>query len=130
MGWATGGTLGTARYRVAGAGTQTAGIGTGGYIPGSGLQSSVEEYDGSSWTGGGAMPSGVQFQSGSEPQTATYYMSGNYPGGDTGVTLRYDGSSWSTGPSLNTGRRQSAACLLYTSPSPRDRTRSRMPSSA
>jgi hypothetical protein len=55
------------------------------------------------------MPSGVQFQSGSGPQTATYYMSGNYPGGDTGVTLRYDGSSWSTGPSLNTGRRQSAA---------------------
>ena len=29
-----------------------------------------------------------------------------------------------------TGGRNSHACLLYTSPSPRDRTRSRMPSSA
>ena len=28
------------------------------------------------------------------------------------------------------GRRRIEACLLYTSPSPRDRTRSRMPSSA
>ena len=28
------------------------------------------------------------------------------------------------------GRRQDKFCLLYTSPSPRDRTRSRMPSSA
>ena len=28
------------------------------------------------------------------------------------------------------GIKQSSACLLYTSPSPRDRTRSRMPSSA
>ena len=30
----------------------------------------------------------------------------------------------------NPGIAQIAACLLYTSPSPRDRTRSRMPSSA
>ena len=31
---------------------------------------------------------------------------------------------------LNPEERKSHACLLYTSPSPRDRTRSRMPSSA
>ena len=31
---------------------------------------------------------------------------------------------------VNTGRTDQMACLLYTSPSPRDRTRSRMPSSA
>jgi len=29
-----------------------------------------------------------------------------------------------------TGRGKASTCLLYTSPSPRDRTRSRMPSSA
>ena len=31
---------------------------------------------------------------------------------------------------LGTGLRMGISCLLYTSPSPRDRTRSRMPSSA
>ena len=31
---------------------------------------------------------------------------------------------------ISAGARTTAACLLYTSPSPRDRTRSRMPSSA
>ena len=31
---------------------------------------------------------------------------------------------------LATGKANANACLLYTSPSPRDRTRSRMPSSA
>ena len=31
---------------------------------------------------------------------------------------------------LDTGRLHTETCLLYTSPSPRDRTRSRMPSSA
>ena len=32
--------------------------------------------------------------------------------------------------SKRVGRGQGSGCLLYTSPSPRDRTRSRMPSSA
>jgi len=34
------------------------------------------------------------------------------------------------GPTLGTINIQAYPCLLYTSPSPRDRTRSRMPSSA
>ena len=33
-------------------------------------------------------------------------------------------------PYVNLVRGKKAVCLLYTSPSPRDRTRSRMPSSA
>ena len=33
-------------------------------------------------------------------------------------------------PIVNAGKPESYPCLLYTSPSPRDRTRSRMPSSA
>ena len=35
-----------------------------------------------------------------------------------------------TGPGSSLGIPYKNACLLYTSPSPRDRTRSRMPSSA
>ena len=35
-----------------------------------------------------------------------------------------------TAKDKGSGKEQSISCLLYTSPSPRDRTRSRMPSSA
>ena len=38
--------------------------------------------------------------------------------------------SWTSGVGVTTLSRNSLGCLLYTSPSPRDRTRSRMPSSA
>ena len=40
-------------------------------------------------------------------------------------TSETTGNGWSMGDSVNFN-----GCLLYTSPSPRDRTRSRMPSSA
>ena len=43
------------------------------------------------------------------------------------VTILGLGPIWQSG---NDAARRRAACLLYTSPSPRDRTRSRMPSSA
>ena len=45
-----------------------------------------------------------------------------------GPALANDGTSSEWGFSAKTGL--SGSCLLYTSPSPRDRTRSRMPSSA
>ena len=48
--WATGGNLGTARERLAGAGTQTAGLAFGGGPP---ELNATEEYDGSAWTAGG-----------------------------------------------------------------------------
>ena len=44
--------------------------------------------------------------------------------------IRAECSATSWGYSEATNKDQSAVCLLYTSPSPRDRTRSRMPSSA
>jgi hypothetical protein len=49
--WTAGGNLGTARYRLAGCGTQTAGLAFGGYVPPN--SAATEEYDGSSWTAGG-----------------------------------------------------------------------------
>jgi hypothetical protein len=52
--WASGGNLGTARSEIAGAGTQTAGLGFGGYISaGTPTTNATEEYDGSAWTAGG-----------------------------------------------------------------------------
>ena len=46
--WATGGNLNTARYELAGAGTQTAGLAFGGNTPPA--TGATEEYDGSTWT--------------------------------------------------------------------------------
>ena len=44
--------------------------------------------------------------------------------------LRYPDSSFPVKFRMEFGRKYIKVCLLYTSPSPRDRTRSRMPSSA
>ena len=50
-GYSTGGALVQGRQGLSGAGTQTAGLGVGGYHPPSpGPKSLVEEYDGSSWS--------------------------------------------------------------------------------
>jgi hypothetical protein len=47
--WATGNSMGTARGIFGSAGTQTAALGFGGYIQGSGGVANTEEYDGTSW---------------------------------------------------------------------------------
>ena len=58
-----------------------------------------------------------------------YRWIGRFPNGVGGICRAFDNDL-----KKNTGKKQTAsyldACLLYTSPSPRDRTRSRMPSSA
>ena len=60
-----------------------------------------------------------QATSGMQPGDGRKYATGAAVGGVLGLLL---GSK--------SGRRMGSNCLLYTSPSPRDRTRSRMPSSA
>jgi len=64
--------------------------------------------------GGKQVPSARLFQKGKDNQETI-----NFQGGEGGI-----------GFSLATAPRENRGCLLYTSPSPRDRTRSRMPSSA
>ena len=51
--WATGGNMATARNQLAGCGTQTAGLGFGGYATAN--SNATEEYGGTSWTAGGNM---------------------------------------------------------------------------
>ena len=46
------------------------------------------------------------------------------------IIVRQVGSTFHAGANVGTGKDYTLFCLLYTSPSPRDRTRSRMPSSA
>ena len=77
------------------------------------------------WSTGGNLNQGRTGLSGAGTQTAGLGFGGASPPGSTAYVLteQYDGSSWTEVNDMNT-------CLLYTSPSPRDRTRSRMPSSA
>ena len=63
-------------------------------------------------------PATIDAEAGTQPEVSSF-------GGDIGPDL----FQWVTMPDASTAA-DVAACLLYTSPSPRDRTRSRMPSSA
>ena len=54
---------------------------------------------------------------------------GTVPGNE-GETVSPIGESGFVGKGTSDGQAKTISCLLYTSPSPRDRTRSRMPSSA
>jgi hypothetical protein len=98
--WASGGNMGTARQNIAGAGTQTAGLGVGGYTT---VQVGVtEEYDGSTWASGGSLLV-TRYQS----AAAGTQIAGLYFGGLTypptvlqSLTEEYDGSTWTVGGTI------------------------------
>ena len=123
--------LSTSRYYLSGAkeGTQTAALATVGQN--GGATNATEEYNGSSWTGGGAYPiSTTQGDQGAGTQTAAI-VAGGYGGTPvpyTAQTATYDGSSWtalSSPSNLNTARAygsmcgpQTAALLVSGQPTP------------
>jgi hypothetical protein len=98
--WATGGNMGTSRERLGGTGTQTAGLGFGGYSPGA--FAATEEYDGASWTTGGNLGTARYQLAGAGTQTAGLAFGGNP--GNLANTEEYDGSTWTSGGNLNTAR--------------------------
>jgi hypothetical protein len=67
--WSAGGNLNTARYSLAGCGTQTAGLGFGGDT-GSGGVNNTEEYSGFSWAAGGNLNTARSELGGAGIQTA------------------------------------------------------------
>ena len=107
-----------ARWGLRGAGTQTAGLGFAGYIgpPGPPSKNSAltEEYDGSSWTSGGAMGTGRYALGGAGSQTSALAFGGQvYPGGPGSATTgneEYNGSSWTAGGALPSGRTRLSGC--------------------
>ena len=103
--WASGGNMGTARYFLAGAGTQTAGLAFGGATPGG---DETEEYDGSAWTAGGFLNQGRYGLAGAGTQTAGLAI------GNTTETEEYNGSVWTVGGNLNISRRKFAAAGTQT----------------
>ena len=127
-GWAASGAMGDARIRMnlGVSGTQTAGLGVGGYSPG--VVTSVEEYDGSSWTGGGALPTATQQSGGAGPQTS-YMMLGT--DSDRSEGLSYNGSAWGAEGSSSVGfaygalaGQETAALAFYGATSPAGSNRS------
>ena len=104
VGWAAGGNLSQARYSLAGAGTQTAGLAFGGTPP---YLNSTEEYNGSSWTAGGAMGTARANHSGSVGGTQTAALAFIGDDGSTPLTLNteeYNGTSWSEQNNVPAGR--------------------------
>lgn len=120
--WSTGGVYPTVIQNTAAAGTQTAGWAAGGILDSSPgtvntFSSSTNEYNGSSWTAGGALPAVVCRAGAAGTDTAGLIFSGT-PNGPTNIatTFGYDGSSWSTRPNMATAR-QSVGAGGVSSPS-------------
>jgi len=85
-----------------GSGTESAGLSTGG-TPGTGFITTTNEYDGSSWTAGGALNSARGYASGCfGVQTAIGHAGGREGSPSVATTHyeEYDGSSWTTEASL------------------------------
>ena len=104
--WASGGNYGASFYGLAGAGTQTAGLGFGGYGP---ISSSAFTYNGTSWSPSPSLNTARMFVSGFGTQTAAVAVAGasGIPqlGNITGATEKYNGTSWTNNPTgLNTTR--------------------------
>ena len=100
--------LSTARVNCGGCGLQTAAVVFGGVTPSPGTPlTNTEEYDGSSWTNGGAMPTGRSHFAGAGVgiQTAALAAGGNTaaPASYTDSSVEYGGTSWTAGGTLLTG---------------------------
>ena len=106
-GWSAGGNYPTVIQGLGGAGTQTAGLGFGGYIgPVSAL---TNTYNGTTWTAANhnmnTARNGI-INSGTGTATAALACGGTP---NAANTEEYDGSSWANGGNLNTGRNGLAA---------------------
>jgi len=104
--WSAGGNLNTARYTLAGCGTQTDGLSFGGYTP---YLATTEEYNGSSWSAGGNLATARRHLAGCGTQTAGLSF-GGWTGSLSAVTEEYNGTSWSGSGALNTARYNLAGC--------------------
>jgi len=111
--WTAGGSMGNpgGRSYHMGCGTQTAALAISGLGPPPNFANdpdgitNVEEYDGSSWTAGGAVTIRKAKGAGVGIQTAALAWGGNYPPSINNAE-EYDGTSWTAAPTLNTATQQ------------------------
>jgi hypothetical protein len=106
--------MGVARRSLAGSGTQTSGLGFGGYAtPSPGLKNNTEEYDGSTWSPGGNLNTAKFVLSGAGTQTAGLAFGGE-TAGELAETEEYNGTTWTEVNDLNTARRELAGAGTQT----------------
>ena len=93
------GSFGTYTAAVAAAGDEFPPSGNTRYL------TDVEEWDGSSWSEGGDLPTATNSNNGAGTQTAGIIFGGNVSG-NAGVaeSYEYNGSSWTAGGDMNTAR--------------------------
>ena len=100
--WSSGGNLNQARYSLAGAGTQTAGLAFGGYSAPS-RRTETEEYNGTAWTESGDLNLARNELTGAGTQTSAL-AAGGYSTAATNDAETYNGSTWTEITNLNTAR--------------------------
>jgi len=112
--WTSGGAMGHARSDGQGCGVLTASLAVGGRTTNAPpaatpAADTVEEYDGSSWTAGGAYPTAMNALGVAGSQTSAVAFAGN-TGGNQSATNTYDGTSFTSSTSLNTARGYASGC--------------------
>jgi hypothetical protein len=119
--WTLGGDMSTQRAGLgsATAGTTSSALAFGGLIGGSANTNDTEEYNGTSWTAGGALPGTTRRGNyGAGTQTAALSFGGGITSGFTNPAIastdEYDGSTWTAGGNLGTARWYLAGCGLQT----------------
>ena len=100
--WSSGGAYPTATEDVGSAGTRTAGLIFSGQTPAPGVTTATNEYDGSTFSSGGATVVGRGFMTGLGTQTAAVGVGG--APSFIANSESYDGTSWSEGNDINTAR--------------------------
>jgi hypothetical protein len=107
--WTRSGNMATGRVLGnSGFGVQTAAVAAGGFRtpPFNGYLSSVEEFNGSTWTGGGALPSARQYNASVGIESAGLTFGGTEYPGPIATTDKYNGSTWTNTGSLTNARRK------------------------
>ena len=113
--WSSGGNLNTARFVLAGAGTQTAAVAFGGQPTPNTNTNATEKYDGSTWTTSGNMNTPRGTLAGCGSQTAALGFGGYAtPGGNTAATEKFNGSTWTSVNNMGTARYFLGGCGIQT----------------
>ena len=100
--WSSSGNLNTARFYLAGCGTQSAGLSFGGYTPS--VSAVTEKFNGTSWSNTGSLNLARDYPGGSGTQNSALCF-GGYISTNSAVTEKFNGTTWSYTGNLNTARR-------------------------
>jgi len=108
--WSSTPSLGTARYTLAGSGTETATLASGGGTTTT-VYGQTEEFDGSSWSEQNDLSTARRQIAGAGLQTAAFICGGKLqPNNDARTdTEHYNGSSWTGGGTMSNARRLHSA---------------------